>query len=400
MRRAVAVVLAVLLAAPAFGAYALEWSGKGDVRRALYWLNPQAVTGRDLPMYPATYIFRVYPIEKSAPDHCFTVSGSCNNRYWTTFFHGNFGDFSWSGDSSGLGTYNCEGGTNDNTACTIGGSECTGGGVCCSGGSPGSGSATSFYGMHPYPSCGGGAPNGTQSWEISVEASDFIDHDSSTAEPSGLECNSPCNTGCEPAWGQWYLQVVRVSSCTGTDTPFAGCLGSGRKLHEFYFDVPEPASDPLTTHKIIRALTGSSTYGNTLPPAPALTWGQTGCLDNGGIATGWGGGQSLGYEEFSGRIRGIQIYNAALSDADIVAEIAAPLSTSAGQNAVWYLNLNPRPTDVLDDSGQAHHPVWDCGSFGAAASSCPNVLEWTDGNNPVPIPAGLTSVIGEGLVLK
>jgi len=103
--------------------------------------------------------------------------------------------------------------------------------------------------------------------------------------------------------------------------------------------------------------------------------GQTGCLDNGGSTSpgdgtpaSWGG--YLGYEEFSGIIRGIQIYNVALTDAQVEAEVSNPGSTVTP----WYLNLNPRPTDVADDSGSGHTPVWE----GQTA------LEWTDGSNPTP----------------
>jgi hypothetical protein len=34
--------------------FGLEWPGNGSVRRMLYWSNP-------FPIYPATYIFKVFP---------------------------------------------------------------------------------------------------------------------------------------------------------------------------------------------------------------------------------------------------------------------------------------------------------------------------------------------------
>ena len=71
----------------------------------------------------------------------------------------------------------------------------------------------------------------------------------------------------------------------------------------------------------------------------------------------WGG--YAGWEEFNGIIRGIQIYSGLLSVADIQSEIANPMSTTAGQSLIWYLNVNPRPSDVTDKSGRGHNPSWD-----------------------------------------
>jgi hypothetical protein len=80
------------------------------------------------------------------------------------------------------------------------------------------------------------------------------------------------------------------------------------------------------------------------PPAPALTFGDA----------PW----QPGRETCACTLRGLQIYNSLLSLADIQAEMAAPLSTPAGANSVWYLNLNPTPTDIADKSGKGHHPAW------------------------------------------
>ena len=72
----------------------------------------------------------------------------------------------------------------------------------------------------------------------------------------------------------------------------------------------------------------------------------------------WGG--YAGWEEFNGIIRGIQLYSGLLSVSDILSEITAPQSTTAGRNLIWYLNLDPRPSDVSDKkgSGTAHNPSW------------------------------------------
>lgn len=60
----------------------------------------------------------------------------------------------------------------------------------------------------------------------------------------------------------------------------------------------------------------------------------------------------------NGVIRGIQIYSSTLTLNEILSEVAAPLSTSKGASGVWYLNLNPTPTDISDKSGKGHNPAW------------------------------------------
>jgi hypothetical protein len=61
---------------------------------------------------------------------------------------------------------------------------------------------------------------------------------------------------------------------------------------------------------------------------------------------------------WNGVLRGIQIYNTRLSLADIQNEANSPLSTSSGTASIWYLNVNPTPSDISDKSGKGHHPAW------------------------------------------
>jgi len=167
-----------------------------------------------------------------------------------------------------------------------------------------SGNPDTFYGAHPYPDV---QPNGgTHKWEIAVEGNDFVNG--------------------QVVYNTWYTQALRVWSD-----------GSG-KHHEFYWNLPSTDASHVVTR------TSSTSYGNTNPPTPALTWGDA----------PWNPGR----EVWNGVLRGIQIYNTKLSLADIQNEIAAPLSTSAGASSIWYLNVNPTPTDISDKSGRGHHPAW------------------------------------------
>ena len=165
--------------------------------------------------------------------------------------------------------------------------------------------ADSYYGAHPYPQP---PPSGAQhKWEVSVEQNDFLNGD--------------------VQYNRWHTQALRV-----------WVDGQGRKHHEFYWDLP--LTDPA--HVVERI--SDASWGSQVPPAPALTWGDA----------PW----APGNEVWNGILRGIQIYATALSGPDLLAELAQPGSTAAGQASVWYLNLNPTPGDISDKSGRGHHPAW------------------------------------------
>ena len=185
------------------------------------------------------------------------------------------------------------------------------------------GSPNSYYGAHPYPIP---APDGPGQWEISVYAGDEV-------------------TGMEVDWDRWYTQAFRA----WRESP-------SRTHHEFYWDLPD-------TSKVITRTIDDPGWADADPPTPAIVMGQAPDLDG----ASWGG--YPGWEEFAGVIRGIQLYGGLLSMADLQAEISAPMSTGAGRDLVWYLNLDPRPGDVSDKRavGTAHDPSWD----GTTA------LEWT-----------------------
>jgi hypothetical protein len=167
------------------------------------------------------------------------------------------------------------------------------------------GAADSYYGAHPYPDP---PPNGTSHlWEIAVEQGDVLNG--------------------AVVYDRWYTQALRVWRAS-----------DGTKHHEFYWDLPNTDS----SRTVVR--TSPATWGNKLPPVPALTWGDA----------PW----SPSNEMLNGVLRGIQIYADVLTPQDIVSEFADPRSTAAGAASIWYLNLNPTPTDISDKSGKGHHPSW------------------------------------------
>jgi hypothetical protein len=167
-----------------------------------------------------------------------------------------------------------------------------------------SGVADSYYGAHPYPDW---SRPGSHLWEISIEQLDIVNG--------------------TVVYDRWYTQALRVWADT-----------NGQKRHEFYWDLPN--TDP--SHMVVH--TAPSSWGNVNPPSPALTWGDA----------PW----APANEVWNGVLRGIQIYSGLLSVNEVLSEAMSPLSTSAGASKIWYLNMNPTPSDISDKSGRGHHPVW------------------------------------------
>ena len=171
-------------------------------------------------------------------------------------------------------------------------------------------SPDSYYGAHPYPSP---PPNGSaHKWEISVYGDDYL-------------------SSQDVVYDRWYTQALRVWSD-----------GSG-KHHEFYWDLPD-------TTRVIR-VNVSSSYGNIMPPSPALTFGDA----------PWNESDEI----MNGVMRGFQIYSVTLTLSDVLAEINSPRSTANGASKMWYMNLNPTPATSRTS------PAMDItrrGSAGASAS--------------------------------
>jgi hypothetical protein len=166
-------------------------------------------------------------------------------------------------------------------------------------------SADTYYGAHPYPYPQRGHTGSTHHWEIAARAGDYL-------SPERVVYNV------------WYTQALRVWS------------DSSGKHHEFYWNLPD-------TSKVIR-VDLPTTYGNIMPPKPVLTFGDA----------PWAPSREI----LNGVLRGIQIYSSTLSLSEIQSEINNPLSTSKGASSIWYMNLNPTPTDISDKSGRGHHPQW------------------------------------------
>jgi hypothetical protein len=168
-----------------------------------------------------------------------------------------------------------------------------------------------YYGFQPYPQADGTI----HKWEIAGDqGGDFLSRN--------------------VVYNRWYTQVARVWA-----------EAKGKHL-EFYWDWPDRSK--RITHST------SPSVDNVNPPNPVLAWGDAPWPSSTGIY----GPSGQGNEVYDGILRGIQIYNNLLSLPDITAEIRKPLSTASGSSCIWYMNINPKPTDISDKSGEDHNPVW------------------------------------------
>lgn len=187
----------------------------------------------------------------------------------------------------------------------------------------GAGYDQSYYGAHPYPIP---ANTGDGKWEISVNANDYITRDDTSA-PYLTE--------------KWHSQAFRVQNTSGN-------------IHEFKFWIDLPSVTTANT------ITQSVNSARTTAPSPCIIFGQA--PDN-GSGQSWGGYSR--WEETNGIIRGVQIYAAVLTEAQITALAALETNaavlakcTELGISAPWYLNMNWTVTDISDKSGNGHDPSW------------------------------------------
>jgi hypothetical protein len=201
-----------------------------------------------------------------------------------------------------------------------------------------------YYGCHPYP-VPPEIPNpGDGKWELSTNSQDYTGRGTNQANSGG----DPFVTN-----GQWYSQALVVSS------------SGGNLNHKFYIALPSTSSTNFIEQNF------AATY--SAPGTPCITWGQA--PDNGSGAS-WGGYSR--WEEQNARIRGIQIYTTALTEAQIVAlaamEYDSDVKTYWSANSItshWYLNMNPRTDKIGDQRDSSQHNPALVSTNGAAPA------DWT-----------------------
>lgn len=178
-----------------------------------------------------------------------------------------------------------------------------------------------YFGTHPYPPTGGSS-GAVHKWEVSANGGD---------DTTDENANDTTVTK-----GQWYSQASVAQNIAGDGNI------------DYYWDL---ATD---TGRLINTVMSGFPLANSAN-SPAFTYGDA-----------WWSPQN---ERLSGYLRGIQIYQEALSLTHISAlsllETDAAVLAYCSANSItslWYLNMNPTATDVTDKSGNGHDMVWASGS--------------------------------------
>jgi hypothetical protein len=178
------------------------------------------------------------------------------------------------------------------------------------------GTANSYYGAHPYPTSGS-VSGTTHWWEIATDYG--ADKFATRAGINKLVVKD-----------RWYSQALRVMRNS-----------DGTKTLVFYTELPSTADADVIEWTV------PSTYGETNPPSPALTVGDSPWY------------ASFQHERLSGIVRGFKFFNRVLSEADTVAEAGSDaLVTSAGQANIWWKKINPTPDDLVCEAGTGRTPAW------------------------------------------
>jgi hypothetical protein len=191
------------------------------------------------------------------------------------------------------------------------------------------------FGTHPYPASnsavnsegqslsGSGGAGTVHYYEIAgLGASDFL------ASPGGTAVLVVKDGG-------WITQA-RTSEIAGSVL-----------RHKFWPNVAIP-------NKFIQQDVSLASFNAITPTNPAFQFGGSPWRSNHPSAT-------MNDETSGGVLRGFKLFNTALSISDIAVEAADETNTpqtAAGTASVWYMNVNPTPSDVTDKSGKGHHPSW------------------------------------------
>ena len=187
------------------------------------------------------------------------------------------------------------------------------------------GTQSYYWGAHPFPT-GGDYTLSRHDWEIAIEEADYC-------SKTGFDCS----VAGDFAYDRWYQQAFVVSGASGAN-----------KQHQYYYDIDSLGASIGPSFSRASSL---SNYGDSVPSGTiSLSFGDA-------QWTGWAA-PTWDQEEHYGYMRGLQIYSIALSASDVLAEIRDPLSTTAGAANIWYLNLNPTPSDISDKSGNGNDPEW------------------------------------------
>lgn len=295
----------------------LDYDGNPTGLRMLYWDQSTVGSGNIPDPYPFTVFMKIY----TRSNQTITgrdVGGGVQARYGTYIFYGNNGDGLWA--SSPPGTAN-----------------------------------NTYWGIEPYPRP---APSGESKLEVATWNQDFTDRDD-----SGTPGDGPYVTD-----GEWVSTALVCKIDTAHNGGVNELSGRPQTIHTGWMRLPSTSSaQKITTQPWYVQPSGTIVWWNE-PPNRALFIGQS-PPDPDVPSNSWGGYPK--WDECVGILRGFILIAAELTEAQVVATSAFDydadvLSYLSGQGLttpLWYLNMNPKPTDVLDKSGKGHHGAWNHASY-------------------------------------
>lgn len=192
------------------------------------------------------------------------------------------------------------------------------------------------YGAHPYPSTGTVDATGRATGVTG--ATGTVHQHEIAGLGAGDYLSSPGGSSVNVTKGIWYTQARTA------ELVLAGTM----VRHTFWPDILNNSS-----FSIVQDITSVG-----FPAAGGSAAFYFGASD-------WTPVGSANDECPSCTLRGLKLFNAALTLSDITTEAASESNspqTSAGAAAVWYMNNNPTPTDITDKSSAGHTPVWPTGN--------------------------------------
>ena len=194
------------------------------------------------------------------------------------------------------------------------------------------------FGCHPYPSSTGTVDAAGQN--TGVIGSGVVHYHEIAGLGGHDYLASPGGSSVLVVDGRWYSQARSAGPVTLTTR------------HRYYFD------QGLNSSQVIE----QSITTALIPAAGATPAFYFGCSDwRAGLG---GGGAGTNDETPAGIHRGYQLFNAELTAAQILALSAFNYDSevlsycSANGLTLWYLNMNPTPSDITDKSGNGRNPTW------------------------------------------
>jgi hypothetical protein len=190
-----------------------------------------------------------------------------------------------------------------------------------------SNSGADFIGGHPYP-CDGTVDGYGQAQNY---GSSFITHYHELVPWGGSDyLASAGESALAVTKGVWYWQARTAE------------LISGGTVARFRF-WPDVENNPSFVIEQTKPLSELIQSGNAL-------MFRHGCSP-------WTASGSTNSECLSGTIRHLLQYGRALTAAELPAKFSRTTDDTSDPD-IWYSNLNPKPDDVADKSGQGHHPAF------------------------------------------